>query len=167
MAKAKKTKAAFEEKGNPNFNLKDAKPVPNWQDIVAGPTAEDLAFEASIQNESAEHIPQLSDPDEYQPVKKVNEPYTLLSEFVENFTPAKSLAELDKHVELCKRVYECDSTYATPAMVQYFDKKNFPPKVGYIIYKDIKVYMEGFFEQSKVRDKQTIEQRLFGGSKVT
>ncbi len=154
--------------GNPEFNLKDAQPVaPGWQDIApAAITEEDLALDRELEMIARNSEPaNISDQDPGPQLKKTTEPFTLLSEFITNYKPAKTINELDDQVFKAKH-FECDSIEATPEIVKYFCKKDYPDKVGYFVYHDIKVYIAGFFEESIKRDRQTIEQRNFGASKI-
>lgn len=165
--KGSKNKSPIEEKGDERFNLKDAKPVdPAWRDKApAAITDEDLALDRELEVMARNTMPEVSDRDPGPAIKKSIDPYTLLEEFVDNYRPAKNIHELDDQVFKAKH-YECDSIYATPELIRYFTKKDYPDKVGYFVYHDIKVYIEGFFEQSSKRDKETVEQRNFGASKI-
>lgn len=152
--KGSKNKNAVEEKGNPEFK------------IAAGAiTDEDLALDRELEAMSRNTEPDVSDKDVIPEMRKSIEPYTLLSSIVENYKPASTIHELDQQVFDAKSA-EVDSVEATPAIVKYFCKKSYPDKVGYFMYKDIKVYIDGFFEQSVSRDKETVEYRNFGASKI-
>jgi hypothetical protein len=167
--KAKETTPTTEP-GNPMFNLKDARPVTtDWQSAppiaAAAITDEDLALERELEKLNLNTEPQISDPDTMPALKKLSEPYTMLSEAVESYKPAKTLQELDDQVMQAKH-YECDSIEATVNVVNYFTKGRDPNNTGYFMYKDIRVYIAGFFEHSKKRDLETVEQRNFGMSQV-
>lgn len=92
----------------------------------------------------------------------------ILRNYTENYKPASSILELDDQVFQAQG-HDIDSTEATEAVIKYFCKASFPEvqKVGYFIYKNIRVYIEGYFEQNKDADKMTMEQRLHsGGQKI-
>lgn len=150
-----------EGRGNPDFNINDAQSVdPSWKDVApAAITAEDLALDRELEKlaRDQEHV-DISDK-EPVPMKKAIEPYTLLSSVME-VEPAKNITELDEQVFDAKQS-DCDSIEATPGLVRYFCKREYPDKVGYFVYHDIKVYIAGFFDQSVKKDKLTIEQRNF------
>lgn len=165
-----KSTSPAEEKGNADFRITpeiEAAAKARVNDIApAAITDEDLALDRELEMMSRNSEPVLSDQDTTPPVKKTVEPYTLLSEFVDNYKPAKTIHELDDQVFRAKH-YEADSIEATPELVRYFTKKDYPDKVGYFVYHDIKVYIAGFFEQSVKRERVTIEQKTFGNSKIT
>lgn len=159
----------LEEKGNPMFQITpeiQAQADARTGIAPAAITDEDLALDRELEMISRNTAPlNISDAD-IPEVKKTIEPYTLISEFIENYKPAETIHELDEQVFQAKQL-ECDSIEATPNIIRYFCKKDYPDKVGYFIYHDIKVYIAGFFEQSILREKQTIEQKIFGASKIT
>lgn len=150
--------------GNPDFNLKDAKPVPkNWQDVApAAVTAEDMALDRQLDAMAAELPPVIDDPDPPgMTVKKENEKREMLGDVVEGYMPAINEEQLRTQVHLAKQE-GCDSIEVTGPLAKRFCRDPNLEKVGYFMYHDIKVYIEGFYEQASKRDKQTIEQRLFG-----
>lgn len=159
-----KIKTAIEEPGNPDFKLQNAKPVDqSWKDNVSTITDEDRALDRELEMLARTEAPKVSDLDTVPVMKKTIEPYTMLSEFLEDYSPARTLLELDDQVMQAKHA-EADSIECTEQIFKYFNKNGDPRNVGYFIYHDIKVYKVGFFEQSSKRDKETTEQRLFGAS---
>lgn len=157
--------APLKEKGNPLFKLQDAQSVePNWASDVASSvaTAEDMAFDRELEHMARNNEPQVSDQEPVQ-LKKTVDAYTLLSEFEDDYKPARTIHELDDQVFRAKQ-FEADSIEASEQIVKHFTKSCWKEtqKVGYFTYHDIKVYITGFFEQSKMRDTQTIEQKVFG-----
>ena len=160
--KAKVVAAPVMGAGNPDFNLKDAKPVEEpWFDTpaAAAVTDEDMAFDRELERLARNTEPEVSDIDDQPVVRKTIDPYTMLSDFIENYQPAKTPQELEDQIMLAKH-HECDSVEATPQLIKYYTKK--VPEVGYFLFRDIKVYIPGFFEQSSKRDKETVEYRNFG-----
>ena len=157
-----KIQAQIAEAGNPAFNIKDATPVDqNW---MAVPTAEDALLDRELERLAQTESPPVSDPD--VPVMKQNSiPYTLLSEFVYDVKPATTLIELEDLVWQAK-ANKADSVECSEAIFKYFNKNGDPRNVGYFHYKDIMVYKVGFFEQSKKRSNESIEQRIFGQPKA-
>ncbi len=155
------------DKGNPKFNLNDAEPVVDWQDAAAAITEEDRALDRELEMMARTEAPSISDTVEPEPLKKNKEHYILLSEVIDDYKPATTLMELDEQVQTAK-LNECDSVEASETIVKYFTKAGYQEtkKVGYFWYKDIRVYIAGIFEQSKVRDAETIEHRTFGASQI-
>jgi hypothetical protein len=99
------------------------------------------------------------------PEKKTRD---VLRNYTENYKPASSIMELDDQCFQAQS-HDIDSTEATEAVVKHFCKSSFSEvkKVGYFIYKNIRVYIDGHFEQNKDADKLTMEQRLHsGGMKI-
>lgn len=92
-----------------------------------------------------------------------------LRNHVDGYKPASTIMELDEQVFQAKGL-DIDSIEGTSALVRHFCKREFEyikANVGYIIYHDIRVYIDGFFEQNKDADKMTMEQRLHsGGAKI-
>lgn len=98
-----------------------------------------------------------------EPVKR-----DILRNYVKDYKPASSISELDDQVFQASG-NDIDSIEATPALVRYFCKREYDyivNKVGYFIYHNIRVYIDGFFEKNKDADKLTIEQKMHGGSKL-
>ncbi len=158
-----------EAKGNPDFRITpeiEAAAKARMDIAPAAITDEDLALDRELEMMARNTEPDISDRDPAPPPKKTIDPYTLLSDFVDDYKPAKTIHELDDQVFKAKH-YEADSIEATPELIRYFTKKDYPDKIGYFIYHDIKVYIAGFFEQSVKRERVTIEQKIFGESKVT
>ena len=92
-----------------------------------------------------------------------------LRNHVENYQPATTLTELQEQVHLAQ-MNEIDSIEASPALVRHLWKKDFDyikVNTGYGIYHNIRVYIDGYYEQNKGADSVSMEQRLHGkGSKV-
>ncbi len=158
---------AIEQKGNAAFNLHDAKPVPkDWIAGVNAITDEDRALDRELEMMAKTEAPAVSDVDTTPAIRKSIEPYTMLSSIIDDLSPAKTILELDDQVHRAK-MSECDSIECTEQLWKYYNKNGDPRNVGYFVYRDIKVYKVGFFDQSIKKDKETIEQRLFGASKST
>lgn len=162
MARTKKAKTPADEKGNAAFNLNDAEPVGDWQ-APAAITDEDRELDRELERMAKTEEPVVSDLGP-QPMRKINEPYTLLREVFDEYQPAKTINELDDQIFEAK-VNGCDSVEATSKLVRYFIKDGSAEKVGYFWYKDVRVYVEGFFEKSSAKDKETMETRLHGVAK--
>lgn len=167
MSRPKGSKNKIVEGGNPAFNIKDAKPVdPSWKTAApAAITAEDLALEARLQSMEVVPLPIADDPEPIgMTVKKIADNPNMLSEVMEDYRPASTEDELRNQVHMAKQE-GCDSIEATVPLAKRFCRDPQLEKVGYFIYHNIKVYLEGFTSQSIARDNQTIEQRLFGAPK--
>lgn len=132
---------------------------------LAAITDEDLAFERSLQAMNFEEPNIEADPT--PTLRHVREHSELLSDHMEGLRPASTVAELMDQVHLAKQA-ECDSIEATPAVIKYYCRKDFDAvaKVGYFMFHDIKVHMVGEFERASMADKQTVQQKMFGNSKL-
>lgn len=168
MARPKGSKNKAIGGGNPQFNLKDAKPVnPGWQDVApAAYTNEDAELDRHLAALAADLPPPVSDPEPMGAgmARKEIERREMLGDVVDGYRPASTDEDLRTQVHLAKQE-GCDSIEATVPLAKRFCRDPQLEKVGYFIYHNIKVYLEGHFEQTKSRDSQTIEQRLFGASK--
>lgn len=83
----------------------------------------------------------------------------------EEYRPASTINELEDQCFQAKQL-DCDSIEATEKLIRYWCKGvMYPERTGYFIYKDIKVYIEGWAEESKKRDKMEMEEKLFGKKK--
>ncbi len=47
-------------------------------------------------------------------------------------------------------------------MIKHYNRKGLPTDVGYFIFHNIKVYLNGHFEQASKRDKMSIQEKVFG-----
>ena len=128
-------------------------------------TAEDLELDRQLE-QIAKQAPIDHDPTTViVPEKKRRD---LLRNFTENYKPADSIMVLDDQVYQAQQL-DIDSIEGTEKIVKHFCKTSFKEvqKVGYFIYKNIRVYIDGYFEQNKDADKVTMEQRLHsGGAKI-
>lgn len=110
-------------------------------------------------------MPQVSDNATAIEVKKMRENLEHLKAHVEDYKPASNMAELTEQVHVAKGE-GCDSIEATPTLVRQIFRKDYDyieKNVGYGIYHDIRVYIDGHFDKHKGADTQTMEQRLFQG----
>ena len=170
MAKAKKQPPI--EGGNPDFNLKDAKPVdPSWKntDELQAPgaiTAEDLALERELERIAHEEPVADIEPDLVKPLTKEKREFEHLKEHLDgNYAPAKTLNELDQQVAIAKRL-GCKAIDAEPEVIHFHFGADYPEALGFAMYKDIAVHFPNAFEGVKAKSKQTVEQKLFGHSKI-
>lgn len=168
MSRPKGSKNKALAGGNPDFNLKDAKPVsPSWQTVApAAYTSEDAELDRHLDALAADLPPDVSDPDPIGAVtmRKEKEHREMLGDVVSGYRPASTDEELKTQVHLAKQE-GCDSIEATVPLAKRFCRDPQLEAVGYFIYHNIKVYLTGQIEQTKARDNQTIEQRLFGAQK--
>lgn len=176
--------------GNPEFRLTPEQEraavqsfigqEPDFETLVAAEEAQNAprrTVEPAITNEDIELDRMLemqartqtieNGPD--RPLKQESVKRDILRNFTEDYKPASTLLELEDQIHQAK-MNDIDSIEATPALVRHLWKKDFEHiknETGYGIYKDIRVYIDGFFEQNKNADKVTMEQRLFsGGQKI-
>jgi uncharacterized protein (DUF488 family) len=76
-----------------------------------------------------------------------------------------SLEGLETNVTLAKS-HGIKVLHCTKEVMSQILKDKYPSKVGYIDYKNIRVYEEGRFEESVKSDALTVNEKLFGHSKV-
>lgn len=152
------------EKGNPDFNIANVEP----STALSAVTPEDLAFEMELQraHQDEQPMPQIDDHDPVVQLKQDRLHTEMLKEqmIVE---PATSIRELDDQVHAAKEL-GCDSVEATKALVKSFCRKDFDvvEKVGFFLYHDIKVFIQGRHEEAVKSMNQTIESRMFSHSKI-
>lgn len=151
------------EKGNPAFNIAESEP----SQALSAMTREDLDFEQTLQrlHEDEPPIPFIDEEPVVQ-LKADRMRHELLSDQME-VAPATTIRELDDQVHFAKEL-SCDSIEATSALVKSFCRKDFAAveKIGFFLYHDIKVFIEGMHAEASKAQKQTIEQRMFGNSKI-
>lgn len=128
-------------------------------------TDEDLALEMELQKMAVELPPEAQEGSNLNLLKKEKIESDLLAEHLENYKPASTVNELLEQVHLAKEV-GCDSVEATPQLVKHYCRRHYPDDVGYFMFHDVKVWIAGFHETHKRFDGLTIEQKLFGHSKV-
>ena len=132
-----------------------------------GITQEDMEIEQMLERVAKQQPVTDHGPD--APVVREVAKRDTLRNHVENYKPASSIMELEDQIHLAQ-THDIDSIEATPALVRHLWKRDFDyikAGPGYGIYRNIRVYIEGFFEQNKDADKLTMEQKLHsGGSKV-
>lgn len=151
-------KVTAKSKGNPKFKMPSEDEFAQFAPV----TDEDLELERSL-DEIAKSRPAIDQGPamELKP-EKVN--INHLREYVDNYAPASTHPELLEQVHLAK-ANDCDSIDATATLVRQTFRKDFDKiekDIGYGIYADIFVYIEGHFEKTKGRDKLTIDQKLHG-----
>lgn len=165
--KGSKNKAKKIEGGNPDFNLNEVEPTDILSTAPSSPTMEDYELERTLADLGRQHAaPDISDPDPAgSVVKKEVERREMLGNQVTDYKPASTFEELRDQVHFAKSE-GCDSIEATKTLAKKVCKDPLLEQVGYFMYHDIKVYIEGAFEQAKKRDSISIEQKLFGASKI-
>ena len=98
-------------------------------------------------------------------VKKVKENLMHLKDHTEDYRPAATMADLTEQVHVAN-TSGLDSIDATATLVRQIFRKDYDyieKNVGYGIYHNIRVYIDGHFDKHKRADSQTMEQRLFQG----
>lgn len=144
-------------------HLENVADVPRRTTVEPVMTNEDREIDQMLERQAKRNIIQDMGADtalKFEPVKR-----DILRNHVENYKPASSIAELEDQVFQAKN-NDIDSVEGTPALVRYFCKREYDyvaNKVGYFIYHDIRVYIDGFFEKNKDADKLTIEAKMHGG----
>ncbi len=159
-------------KGNDSFKLTPAMEARAMADYaentgtMSALTAEDIALDRELEA-MAKDQPQVSDNGPVMEVKRTKDVIEHLREVVEKYTPASNMAELTEQVHVAKSE-GCDSIDGTPTLVRQIFRKDYEyieKNVGYGIYHDIRIYIDGYFDKHKGADSQTMEQRLFQGPK--
>lgn len=133
---------------------------------LAAVTAEDMALDRMLE-ETAKSMPQAIDDGPVVEVSKPRENLQHLKTYVEDYTPADTMAELTEQIHVAKSE-GCDSIDGTAKLVKQIFRADYDKivsHIGYGIYHDIRVYLEGSFEKTKHKDKMTIEQVAHGARK--
>lgn len=155
--------------GNPMFNLNEAIPAELTEEdmmpkatesepvdfnkieeqrfaqpprAIAAITNEDLAFEAELQRlHLSQDIPAQ---DQGVPLKVTREPSEVmfLGYEVDNYKPAASINELEAQVFSAK-TRGCNAIEASEDVIRYYTRHDYPTKVGYFMFKDIRVFIPG------------------------
>lgn len=158
--------------GNPDFNLNDAEPVdPDWQHPIdkkpihpptneiraqSAITDEDRALDRELEQMSNENPPLAIDPEPAGVTAKAEKIIDdHLQDHVENYKPASTINEIMSQVSEAK-VSGCDSITATLQLSKYYVKDGSLDRVGYFMFHDIKVYVDGHREKAMKRDKLTL-----------
>ncbi len=161
-----KPKVAIEG-GNPDFNITQVEPTDVLSVAHSAPQPEDYDLERTLADLGRQNpMPDISDPDPVgSVVKRQVEQREMLGDVVTDYKPASTFEELRNQVHFAKSE-GCDSIEATKTLAKQVCRDKLLEQVGYFMYHDIKVYLEGAFEQASKRDNQTIENRLFGASQI-
>lgn len=161
IPKNKKVPAHALEKGNPDWNLKGVTPT----DVLTAPsavTAEDLAFESELQRMSGEEIIPDIDQEYIAPLTKEKRDGNHLRDHMENYRPAQSINELDTQVAVAKPLgAEID---VTPQVMKHIFGPKYNLSSG--MYRDVQLNLPETFEANVAKSKVSLEQHLFGNSKV-
>lgn len=131
---------------------------------VAAVTAEDMELDRQLQ-EMAKENPAPSDNIAVAEVRKTRENLDHLRYYADDYAPAATMADLTEQVHVATSE-GYDSIDATATLVRQIFRKDFDyieKNVGYGIYHNIRVYIDGHFDKHKGADNQTMEQRLFQG----
>lgn len=120
-------------------------------------TAEDLEFDRELQK-MAETTP-LDEVPIVEVKAETTKPETLKG-YVDNYKPANTITELEDQVFQAKQL-NIDAVEGSDALIKHFVRTQFDQikeKVGYFLYKDVRVYFAGFLDKNKRNDKRTIDQ---------
>ncbi len=151
--------AEIEEKGNAEFNIANAIPSETIGVIAESTyTDEDRALDLELERLAAETpVADISDRDLQPAVKKEIMHNELLCDHVEGYRPASTVNEIMDQVHQAK-MHDCDSIYATPQLVKYYVRSGFEQtkKAGFFMFHDIKVYLEGSYEDAQIRLNKTV-----------
>lgn len=174
------------EMGNPDFNLQAPEVLAHMEKVrmkeaelgqaridqvraenaFSAITEEDLALDMELDRMAMEEpIPDM-EPSLEKPLTKEKVSMDHLREHLaEEYSPARTLNELEQQVMIAKRL-GCDSVDAEDKIIYHYCGANYKRSLGFFMYKDIKVHFTKEYESTKARLKQTIEQQMFGNSKV-
>jgi hypothetical protein len=103
---------------------------------VGAITAEDEAFERTLQAMANEEPPEFSEGATLNVLKKEKTSSTHLKEFMEDYAPAENVNQLMEQVHLAKE-FGADSIEATPQIIKYYCRKHYPDDVGYFHFHDV------------------------------
>lgn len=175
----KKAEAALPPKGNPDFTLTsrmEAEALDSFEALADQAALENVAPSA-ITNEDLEIEQMLERVAKTQPMVDIGPDMGVIHEkktrdvlrnHVDAYKPAASIMDLEEQCQMAK-MNEIDSIEGTEQIIKHFTKAQYEyikKNVGYFIYKDIRVYIAGYFEQNKNADSLTMEQKLHSkGSK--
>lgn len=151
--------------GNPKFNLNNIEPSETIGSDVAAAAVmpEDLELDRTL-NALVADLPHLDDVEPIgSVVQRTKEKVDMLSDVVDDYKPATTRQEIMDQTQLAK-IEGCDSIEATLKAIRTICRDPALESVGYFMYHDIKVYIEGSMDASKARDRLTIEQKLFSNS---
>lgn len=129
-------------------------------------TQEDRDLDRML-TEVAAQEPQISDNVAVQPLQKERTTNTFLSHLVADVKPAATFQDLTEQLHMAK---ECgaDSVEADPTAVRHLTlKTGLPKEVGYFWYHDVKVWITGMAATHGKLLDQSIDERVFGKSRVT
>lgn len=137
---------------------------PDLAPAMSAVTAEDLAFERELQRMHLESP--ITKAETEKPIIKEVVHHDFLGDAMENYRPAATLNELEQQAWAAKSI-QADSIEATEQVIRYFTKDAYPDKVGYFIYKNIKVFIPGFIKSihNVDTDKQNLASKLVGLNK--
>lgn len=154
------------EAGNPAFNLTSVTPSNTIGHAIA-PGAimpEDLEFERQLEQMNSEMPPPIDDPDPASVTVKAEKPKReMLADAIENYKPASTDDEFRNQLHEAK-YHGCDSIEVTEKIGIRYCRDPQLKTVGYFMFHDVKCYLEGAWEKATSRDKQTIQQRVFGNT---
>lgn len=167
------------EKGNSAFNLNDAEETGLTEADLVPPvemnevdfteidkkvltpaasaiTPEDLAFEAELQSMDSAPL-EFTEADMSMPITKEPVQTEFLGDYVDNYKPADSQMELDRQVYTAQSM-GLTAIEATDDVIRFYTKASFDVdrKLGYFIYKNIRVFFVGEFRKFVSRDKRNM-----------
>ena len=125
-------------------------------------TDEDRALDRMLAQREAD-IPAGVDLSPGPQLRKPIEDHTHLSGLVEDYKPASSLISLEEQVFLCK-AHGADTIEATDLVFRAVF--GYIPNEDSAMFKGIKMYKIGRVEAGRAKDARTVEQVLFGNSKM-
>ncbi len=141
------------------------KKVDNSEVAAAAVMPEDLELDRMLASLTAD-VPDIADPEPIgSVVVKERVKLELLREAVEDYKPASTRQEIMDQVYLAK-TEGCDSIEATLLAIRSICRDSSLESVGYFMYHDIKVFIEGRASEAMARDRRTVEQVNFGHSSM-
>ena len=84
----------------------------------------------------------------------------------QEYKPAATLMDLENQIVLCAQ-FEVEMLEATEAVLKYFAKRNWEKikETGYLVYRGIKVVIDGRVDEILAAEEETIEDRLFASER--
>lgn len=141
---------------------KGSKNKPKEEAAAAAIMPEDLEFDRELERIAQAQAlpPEVSDRESIREIVKDEPRPEMLHDLIE-CGPANTDEEFRTQVQQAK-MHGCDSIEVTIAQAKRWCHDPLLESVGYFIFHDVKVYLEGHFAKASARDKQTIEHRVFG-----
>lgn len=126
-------------------------------------TDEDTAIDRELERIARETPPVITEGAGENIVKNVIEKPELLSDLIEGYKPAATVAELENQMFQVKTM-GAQATEATEDVIRFYCGKDY--KEPYFMFKGIAVYRSGTFDSTKKAEAIPMEAKIFGEKKI-